>query len=76
MAIEQPISFLAIDAYARRFSIAGEAFSHLLRFVSVIDTAYLAAREIERNRALESMKPSEDSRNGRPGQDTDHPPGA
>ena len=76
MAIEQPISFMAIDAYARRFEIEGDAFSHLLRFVSVIDTEFLAARESERSKALEAIKPSEENESGRPGQNTDDPTGA
>lgn len=67
MAIEQPISFMAIDAYARRFGIDGEAFSHLLRFVSIIDIEFLTVRESERNKALESVKPPEDANRGRPG---------
>jgi hypothetical protein len=76
MAIEQPISFMAIDAYARRFAIEGEAFSNLLRFVSVIDTEFLTAREIDRSKALEPVKPPEDMDSGRPGQNPHHSPSA
>lgn len=45
-----PITFIAIDTYARRYGIAGHSFDRLVRFVSVIDFAYL---EIQR----EAMKP-------------------
>lgn len=45
MALEQPITFAAIDAYARRMGIAGTSFDRLLRFVSAIDFAHL---EIQR----------------------------
>lgn len=73
MAIEQPISFVAIDAYGRRFGIEGEAFANLLRFVSVIDSAFLAAREAERNRLLDAAKPQDESlERERPGQNTHH----
>lgn len=48
--IEMPITFIAIDTYARRYGIAGHSFDRLVRFVSVIDFAYL---EIQR----EAMKP-------------------
>lgn len=47
-AIEQPIPFTAIDTYARRYAIDGSAFDALLRFVSVIDFAYLDIRAEER----------------------------
>lgn len=64
MAIEQPISFMAIDAYGRRFSISGDAFDHLLLFVSVIDGAFVAAREKARSEALQPVNPPEDSNSG------------
>jgi hypothetical protein len=38
---EMPISFMAVDAYARRYGITGDAFDRLLLFVSTIDFAYL-----------------------------------
>lgn len=40
--IELPITFVAIDAYARRYGVTGHFFDRLLRFVSEIDAAYLA----------------------------------
>ncbi len=43
--VELPISFTAIDAYARRMGVTGAAFDRLLRFVSAIDFAHL---EIQR----------------------------
>lgn len=46
--VEMPITFAAMDTYARRYGIEGEAFDRLLRFVSVIDFAYL---EIQRKAA-------------------------
>lgn len=45
------IPFSAIDCYARRFGIAGEAFDRLLLLVSEIDREYLnAAAERTRER--------------------------
>lgn len=46
--LERPIPFTAIDAYARRYGVEGEAFDLLLRFVSVIDFAYLDIAHKER----------------------------
>lgn len=50
-----PISFAAIDAYARRYCVAGPSFDRLLRFVSAIDFAYL---EIQRE-AMQAVSPPE-----------------
>ncbi|PWJ93521.1 hypothetical protein C8D77_101200 [Mesorhizobium loti] len=38
---ETPISFLAFDAYARRYCIEGEAFDRFVAFVSAIDDEWL-----------------------------------
>lgn len=37
MGGETPISFIALDAYARRYSIEGEAFERFLTFMTAID---------------------------------------
>lgn len=42
MGGQMPISFMALDAYARRYGIAGEAFDRFLVFMGVIDTEWLA----------------------------------
>jgi hypothetical protein len=36
------IPFTAIDSYARRFGIVGEAFDHLLFFIGELDQEYLS----------------------------------
>ncbi len=36
-----PLSFTAIDTYARRYGIEGEAFDHLLILVRSLDAAWL-----------------------------------
>lgn len=51
-AVEKPIFYTAIDRYAARNNIKGEAFDLLLRFVTIIDIAYLERKEIEREEAL------------------------
>jgi hypothetical protein len=38
---ETPISFLALDAYARRFGIEGEAFDRFHTFMTAIDADWL-----------------------------------
>jgi len=38
---ETPISFLALDAYARRFGIEGEAFDRFHTFMTSIDAEWL-----------------------------------
>jgi hypothetical protein len=37
MGGEMPISFLALDTYARRYGIEGEAFDRFLTFMTAID---------------------------------------
>jgi hypothetical protein len=39
---ETPISFLALDAYARRYGIEGEAFERYLAFMQALDEEWLA----------------------------------
>ena len=56
--MELPISYIAIDAYARRHGVEGQAFDRLIRFVSAIDFAHL---EIQR----EAMK-VDDGKNNPP----------
>lgn len=51
---ETPISFMAIDAYARRRDIGGEAFDLLLRFVTVIDVEYIAVCAEQRAETLKA----------------------
>lgn len=46
--IEMPIPYTAVDAYARRNGIDGEAFDKLFRFISEIDFAYLEVIAEER----------------------------
>jgi hypothetical protein len=60
--IEMPISWVAVDAYARRHGIDGLAFDALLKFVSVIDFAYLDLRAEERSMA--TPKAAADSESG------------
>lgn len=38
---ESPISFLAIDAYARRYGIDGEGFDRFLSLVNAVDDTWL-----------------------------------
>lgn len=38
---ETPISFLALDRYARRYGIEGEAFDRFLAFMDAIDSEWL-----------------------------------
>lgn len=42
MGGQMPISFMALDAYARRYGIIGEPFDRFIVFMSVIDTEWLA----------------------------------
>ncbi|MER8540243.1 hypothetical protein NKH17_12390 [Mesorhizobium sp. M1334] len=41
MGGEMPISFVAYDAYARRYGIEGEAFERFHAFMIAIDTEWL-----------------------------------
>lgn len=41
MGGESPIGFTALDAYARRYGIAGDAFERFHAFMSAIDTEWL-----------------------------------
>lgn len=41
MGGETPISFVALDAYARRYGIEGEAFDRFHQFMTAIDGAWL-----------------------------------
>jgi hypothetical protein len=41
---ESPISFLAIDAYARRYGIESDAFDRFLRLVNAIDDEWMKWR--------------------------------
>jgi len=59
--VEMPIPFIAVDAYARRNGIVGEGFDRLLRFVSVIDFAYL---DIQRKATEKSHAKSKVNQNG------------
>lgn len=56
-----PITFIAIDTYARRYGISGHSFDRLVRFVSVIDFAYL---EIQREQLEKSKSEGKVSRDG------------
>jgi hypothetical protein len=38
---ETPIGFMALDAYARRYGIEGEAFDRYLTFMTEIDEEWL-----------------------------------
>lgn len=38
---ETPISFMALDAYARRYGIEGEAFDRFLSFMTALDDEWL-----------------------------------
>lgn len=42
MGGEYPISFMALDAYARRYGIEGEAFENFIAFVRAIDFEWIA----------------------------------
>lgn len=42
MGGQTPIGFLALDAYARRYGIEGEAFERFHRFVTAIDGEWLS----------------------------------
>lgn len=42
MGGEMPVSFLALDAYARRYGIEGEAFDRFHKFMTAIDGEWLA----------------------------------
>jgi hypothetical protein len=51
MGGETPIGFMALDAYARRYGIDGEAFERFHTFMSAIDDewlSYVAAKSKER----------------------------
>lgn len=52
MGGETPISFMAMNAYAERYRISGEAFDRFLIFLDAIDTEWLAyvARKAEERR--------------------------
>lgn len=52
MGAEMPISYMAIDAYARRQGIEGRSFDHLLRFVTTIDLVYIDLQAEERRAAM------------------------
>lgn len=39
---ETPISFMALDRYAQRYGIEGEAFERFLAFMDAIDEEWLA----------------------------------
>lgn len=39
---EAPIGFMALDTYARRYGIEGEAFERFLAFMQALDDAWLA----------------------------------
>lgn len=38
---ESPISFVAIDAYARRYGIDGEAFDRFVSLINAVDDEWL-----------------------------------
>jgi hypothetical protein len=38
---ETPISFMALDGYARRYGIEGEAFERFLAFMTALDDEWL-----------------------------------
>jgi len=48
-SVPRRIPFAAIDAFARRFEISGEAFDRLLTLVGILDREYLQI-ESERSR--------------------------
>jgi hypothetical protein len=41
MGGETPIGFMALDTYARRYGIEGEAFERFLAFMTAIDDEWL-----------------------------------
>lgn len=41
MGGQTPISFLAVDAYAKRYGINGEPFDRFLHFLTAIDAEWL-----------------------------------
>lgn len=57
--IERPITYMAIDAYARRHGIEGEAFDRLLRFVHAIDMAYLDAAHRAQSKPPSTTSPQD-----------------
>jgi hypothetical protein len=52
MGAEMPISYMAIDAYARRQGIDGRSFDHLLRLVTTIDLVYIDLQAEGRRAAM------------------------
>jgi hypothetical protein len=50
--IEMPISYLAVDRYAERNGIDGEAFDHLLYFINLIDDVFREQSAAERAASL------------------------
>ena len=53
MGGQTPITFSALDAYARRYSIEGEAFDRFLSFMQQIDAEWMAL-ENEREKSAPS----------------------
>ncbi len=60
MGGESPISFLALDAYARRYEIRGVEFENFMAFVSAMDEEYL--EHVDR-KAKEKPETEEEARN-------------
>lgn len=56
MGGESPISFMALDAYARRYSIEGEAFDRFLTFMSALDDEWLEYQAKKAKEAEEERK--------------------
>ncbi len=48
---QKPITFLAYDAYARRYSIEGDAFDRFIAFMSAIDDEWLLYLDEQRKEA-------------------------
>lgn len=58
MGGESPITFLSIDAYARRYEIHGVEFETFLALVGALDEEYLehVAREAKKEREAEENR--------------------
>ncbi|WP_027578486.1 hypothetical protein [Bradyrhizobium sp. Ai1a-2] len=60
MGGESPITFLSLDAYARRYGIAGVEFEHFLALVGAMDEEYL--EHIARIMKAEKERAAEEAR--------------
>lgn len=53
--VERPIAFAAIDRYARRYGIEGDAFARLVRIIRKMDDVYRGALDDEHGDGGESV---------------------